>query len=41
MVDGAISYWSNVMNKPDDPWNAIVKKMIETPKIVFTKTLNK
>ena len=28
-------------NKPDDPWNAFAKKMIETPKIVFTKTLNK
>ena len=41
MVDGFISYWSNVMSKPDDPWNAIAKKMIEIPKVVFTKTLNK
>jgi dihydrofolate reductase len=40
MTDGFISYWSNVMSKPDDPWNAIAKKMIETPKVVFTKTLN-
>ena len=30
-----------VMNKSDDPWNAFAKKMIETPKIVFTKTLTK
>jgi dihydrofolate reductase len=29
------------MNKPDDPWYAFSKKMIETPKVVFTKTLNK
>ena len=29
------------MDKPDDPMNAFAKKMIETPKIVFTKTLNK
>jgi dihydrofolate reductase len=29
------------MNKPDDSWNAFAKKMIETPKIVFTKTLTK
>ena len=29
------------MNKPDDPWNAIAKKMIEIPIVVFTKTLNK
>ena len=41
MTDGFISIWSNVMNKPDDPWYAVAKKMIETPKIVFTKTLNK
>ena len=41
MTDGFISYWLNVMNKPDDPWNAFAKKMIETPKVVFTKTLNK
>jgi dihydrofolate reductase len=34
-------YRLNVMNKPDDPWYAFSKKMIETPKVVFTKTLNK
>ena len=42
MVDGFIPFWTEVMNKPDDPMNAIVgKKMIEIPKIVFTKTINK
>jgi dihydrofolate reductase len=41
MVDEFIPYWSNVMNKPDDPMHAFAKKMIETPKVVFTKTLNK
>ena len=41
MVDGFIPYWTEVMNKPDDPMNAFAKKMIEIPKIVFTKTLNK
>ena len=41
MVDGFIPYWTEVMNKPDDPMNAIAKKMIEIPKVVFTKTLNK
>ena len=41
MTDVFISSWSNVMNKPDDPWYAIAKKMIETPKVVFTKTVNK
>ena len=41
MTDEFISYWSNVMNKPEDPEYAFAKKMIETPKIVFTKTLTK
>jgi dihydrofolate reductase len=27
------------MTKPDDPFYAFAKKMIETPKVVFTKTL--
>ena len=40
MTDGFISYWLDVMNKPDDPWYMFAKKMIETPKVVFTKTLN-
>jgi dihydrofolate reductase len=30
-----------IKNKPDDPWYAFAKKMIEIPKVVFTKTLNK
>jgi dihydrofolate reductase len=41
MTDVFISTWLDVMNKPDDPWYAFSKKMIETPKVVFTKTLNK
>jgi dihydrofolate reductase len=40
MTDVFISYWLDVMNKPDDPWYAFSKKMIDTPKVVFTKTLN-
>ena len=41
MTDVFISTWLDVMNKSDDPWNAFSKKMIEIPKVVFTKTLNK
>ncbi|MDN5847373.1 MAG: dihydrofolate reductase family protein [Candidatus Nitrosocosmicus sp.] len=41
MVDEFISHWSSRMNKSDDPWNAFAKKMIEIPKVVFTKTINK
>ncbi len=44
MTDGFVSYWSDVMTKPDDPSSidrshAFAKKMLETPKVVFTKTL--
>jgi dihydrofolate reductase len=41
MVDGFILYWSSRMSQSDDPWNAFAKKMIEIPKIVFTKKLTK
>ena len=46
MTDGFVSYWSDVMTKPDDPSSidrshAFGKKMLETPKVVFTKTLKK
>jgi dihydrofolate reductase len=41
MTNEFVSYWSNVLNKPEDPEYAFAKKMIETPKIVFTKSLNK
>jgi dihydrofolate reductase len=40
MADGFISHWSNVISKPDDEGFAFGKKMIDTPKIVFTKTLD-
>ncbi|MGI0001215.1 MAG: dihydrofolate reductase family protein [Nitrososphaeraceae archaeon] len=41
MTNEFVSYWSNVLNKPEDPEYAFAKKMIETPKIVFTKSLTK
>jgi dihydrofolate reductase len=41
MTDGFLSYWSDLMNKPDDPFYEFAKKMIQTPKVVFTKTLKK
>jgi len=39
MTDGFVSYWENaVKNDPDTPF---AKKMVDTPKVVFTKTLDK
>lgn len=40
MTDAFISYWSDVKSKPHDPWYAFAKRMMETPKVVFTKTMN-
>jgi dihydrofolate reductase len=39
MTDGFMSHWQNV--KPDDPEYAFAKKLIDIPKVVFTKTLEK
>ncbi|HYF99640.1 MAG TPA: dihydrofolate reductase family protein [Candidatus Saccharimonadales bacterium] len=41
MVDGFIPFWTEVANKPDDSMHEIAKKMVEIPKVVFTKTLSK
>ena len=41
MTNEFISYWSNVINKPEDREYTFAKKMIDTPKIVFTKSLTK
>src|SRR3990167_4869090 len=37
MTDGFISYWANV--KPESEEYPFAKKMVNTPKVVFTKTL--
>jgi dihydrofolate reductase len=40
MTDEFISYWENVVNnQPDSPEFSIAKKLVDTPKIVFSKTL--
>lgn len=41
MTGEFISYWSDVLKRPEDKEYSFAKKMIDTPKIVFTKTLNK
>ena len=39
ITDGFISHWESLMARPDDPQFAFAKKMVETPKVVFTRTL--
>ena len=41
MTDGFISYWTDVVSRPDDPQYDFARKMVDKTKIVFTKTLNK
>jgi dihydrofolate reductase len=42
MTDGFVSHWSNVVkNMPEDESYSFAKKMMDKPKFVFTKTLDK
>ena len=39
MTDGFVSHWESALNS--NPNTAFAKKMVEIPKVVFTKTLDK
>ena len=40
MTDGFVSYWENVVNnQPDSPEFSFAQKMVNMPKIVFSKTV--
>lgn len=39
MTDEFVNYWSNVLKNPMSPQYAFAKKMIDVPKVVFTRTL--
>jgi dihydrofolate reductase len=41
LASGFIPYWENVASNPADPQFAFGKKMTDTHKVVFTKTLDK
>jgi dihydrofolate reductase len=41
MTPGFIAYWSQVVSDKNNPEYAFGRKMIDTPKVVFTKTLDK
>lgn len=41
MTDGFVSHWTNVSNKPDDEGYQFANKMVDTSKVVFTKTMSK
>lgn len=40
MTEGFVNYWTDVVdNKPESPEFPFAQKMVNTPKVVFTKTL--
>src|SRR4030095_16473092 len=41
MTDGFVKYWENVLKTPESPEYDFAKKMVNYPKIVFSKTLDK
>ena len=41
LAEGFIPHWASVAANPDDPEFAAGKKFTETPKVVFTQTLDK
>lgn len=40
MTDEFVNYWSNALKNPKSPEYAFAKKMIDVPKVVFTRTLD-
>lgn len=41
MTDGFVKYWKNTVSDPANPEYSFGRKMIDTPKVVFSKTLEK
>lgn len=40
MADGFITHWTKMSSRPDDESYEFANKMVDYPKVVFTKTLN-
>jgi dihydrofolate reductase len=41
MTEGFIPYWTDITTRPEDPQYSFARKMVDTPKVVFSKTLDK
>jgi dihydrofolate reductase len=39
MTDGFVNYWENVLEKPESPEYSFAERMVNYPKIVFSRTL--
>lgn len=40
MTDEFVKFWTSVLENPESPEYEFAKKMVDTPKVVFTKTLD-
>ena len=40
MTDEFVKFWAGVLENPESPEYEFAKKMVDTPKVVFTKTLD-
>ena len=39
MTDGFVNYWTSVLDNPESPEYSFAEKMVNTPKVVFSKTV--
>ena len=39
MTDEFVDYWTSILENPDSPEYSFAKKMVNTPKVVFSKTI--
>ena len=39
MTDGFVNYWTSVLDDPENPQYSFAEKMVNIPKIVFSKTV--
>ncbi|HEX8738287.1 MAG TPA: dihydrofolate reductase family protein [Pyrinomonadaceae bacterium] len=39
MTDGFVNYWTSALDKPESPEYSFARKMVDTPKVVFSKTV--
>lgn len=39
MTDGFVNYWTSVLDNPESPEYSFAQKMVNTPKVVFSKTV--
>lgn len=39
MTDGFVDYWTSVLENPDSPEYSFAQKMVNIPKVVFSKTV--